>query len=498
MAHNCLTGGFHVTQHNSIGENWFKLDGGGAMAVFAPTGLSYNFVGSPASESIFDDLFGPTKQRVIGPIVTNALAALCGRGSIEACQAYTLQGDPATRLVLRDVMAPTAVQATAGDARVDLSWTASGTAGVDYEVYRADRSDAPTYTLVASGVAGTTHADMGLVNAKDYYYYVVAVDSEGFASRWSNLNSDCPTSGPDCVRATPLNPLPPAPPSGLQVTDPGLGHVLDVQWAASGESDLERYTLHYGLASGNYSSTIEVGLQTSLTISGLTEGQEYFFAVTATNTSQMTSDPSDEVSDSPVLGMGLRSPSFIGNLVVSRAADDIVLDWTEVSTDVFGKPKTVTGYEVLRGTATDFNPASMVVIGGCSSPCDSFTDPGAATQGNDFHYRVRAVDADGNEGGLGSEPPASATILVGKSLSTPGNLVLTWQAVTTTVDGLPTEIKHYRVYGSDQPFKREEIRDGLLTPVATVPTGIFEFTPASQNRYYSVLAEDIRGNVSPF
>jgi len=468
------------------------------MAVFAPTGLSYNFVGSPASESIFDDLFGRTKQRVIGPVVINALVALCGRGSIESCQAYTLQGDPATRLVLRDVEPPSGVQATAGDARVDLSWAASGTAGVSYDVYRADRFDASAYSVVASGLAGTTHGDTGLVNARDYYYYMVAVDPEGFESRWSNLNADCPTSGPDCVRATPLNPLPPAPPSGMQVTDPGLGHLLDVRWAPSGESDLERYTLHYGVASGNYSWTIEIGLQTSLTISGLTEGQEYFFAVTATNTSQMTSDPSDEVSDSPVLGMGLRSPSFIGNLVVSRAADDIVLDWTEVTTDVFGKPKTVTGYEVLRGTAPNYSPGSMVVIGGCSSPCASYTDPGAAAHSSDFHYRVRAVDADGNKGGLGSEPPASAVVFLGKSETAPGDLVLTWQPVTATVDGWPTEIKHYLVYASDAPFTREDIRDAVLMPVDVIDTNSFEFTPASQSRYYSVLAEDIRGNVSPF
>jgi len=498
MAHNCLTGGFHVTQYNSLGENWIKLDGGGAMAVFAPTGLSYNFVGSPASESIFDDLFGRTKQRVIGPVVVNALAELCGRGSIESCQAYTLQGDPATRLVLRDVLPPSDLQATPGDARVDLSWTASATAGVTYDVYRSDRPDAPLNGLAASGLPGTTYADVDVVNADTYYYHLVAVDPEGFESRWSNLNSDCASSGPDCVQATPLNPLAPAPPGGLQVTDPGLGHVLELTWLASSESDIERYTLHYGTASEQYSVAVETGLQTGATITGLTEGQPYFFAVTATNTSQRTSAYSLEASDFPVYGLGLRNPSFIGDLIVSLSASDVVLDWTEVTTDIFGKPKSVTRYEILRGTAPDYSVESMVEIGQCISPCDSFTDPGAADAGENFHYRVRAVDGDGNVGGIGSEPPSSASLDVAKSTVTPGDVVLSWAPVTTTVDGTPAQIKHYLIYAADAPFTREAIRDGLLSPTVVVGSSIYEFTPPSQNRYYAVLAVDIRGNVSPF
>jgi hypothetical protein len=498
LAHNCLTGGFHIRTYNSIGENWIKRDGGGAMGVFAPTGLSYNYVGGPASDSIFGDLFGSTKQRTIGPVVLNALGGLCGRGSIEACQAYALQGDPATRLVLRDVAPAESLQATGGDASVELSWSSSATAGASYDVYRATQPDG-AYTRVATGLAGTTHTDLELVNAQTYYYYVVAVDPDGFDSRWSNLNDDCASSGPGCVRATPLNPFPPVPPSGVQIVDPGLGHVLEVSWADNIETDVERYTLHYGTTSGSYGFSVEAGLQTNLTIGGLIEGQAYFFAVTATNTSQMTSDYSEEASDFPSLGMGLRAPAFVADLTVSRAADDIVLDWTEIGTDIYGKPKSVVSYEILRGSSPNYGVDTMGVIGQCFSPCTSYTDPGAAAAGaGDYHYRVRAVDADGNKGGLGSDPPAAVTIYLDKASLTPGNLVLDWQPVTVAVDGASTDVDHYLLYGSDVPFTREQIRDGGLSPMATIVGTSYEMTPAAQNRYYSILAVDIRGNVSPY
>ncbi len=87
---------------------------------------------------------------------------------------------------------------------------------------------------------------------------------------------------------------------------------------------------------------------------------------------------------------------------------------------------------------------------------------------------------------------------MGKSGVSAGDVVLMWDPVSTTVDGRPTEIKHYQVYASDVPFSREDVRDGLLAPMAIVDGSIFEFTPASQNRYYSVLAVDTRGNVSPY
>ncbi len=51
-------------------------------------------------------------------------------------------------------------------------------------------------------------------------------------------------------------------------------------WNLSNESDLAGYKIYYGNSSRNYDTNIDVGYQTSYTISGLVDGNAYYFAVT--------------------------------------------------------------------------------------------------------------------------------------------------------------------------------------------------------------------------
>jgi hypothetical protein len=61
-------------------------------------------------------------------------------------------------------------------------------------------------------------------------------------------------------------------------------------------TDLAGYKIHYGTASGNYSSAINVGNTTTSAVSNLNDGATYYFAVTAYDTSGMESAYSNEVS----------------------------------------------------------------------------------------------------------------------------------------------------------------------------------------------------------
>ena len=79
-----------------------------------------------------------------------------------------------------------------------------------------------------------------------------------------------------CV-LTVLCPLAPAVSSAAQVT---------LAWDPNTEPDLAGYKLHYGFSSGSYQFSVDVGNQTSYTLSGLLEGQIYYFAATAYNFSQ--------------------------------------------------------------------------------------------------------------------------------------------------------------------------------------------------------------------
>ena len=71
---------------------------------------------------------------------------------------------------------------------------------------------------------------------------------------------------------------------------------LNLVWNPS-SGDVGGYRLYYGQASGNYTSIINVGNQTSFTVAGLTAGVTYYFAVIAYNsTNTIESGFSNEVS----------------------------------------------------------------------------------------------------------------------------------------------------------------------------------------------------------
>ena len=118
------------------------------------------------------------------------------------------------------------------------------------------------------------------MNTKTYFYYVVALDGELFESRWSNFNSDCGVSGPDCVTATPLNPNPPPPPTGLVVTDPETGGKLVLSWNANATTDeIDHYTVWWGRPRRDYSFSASAAKQTTFTLSGLNDGSTYHVAL---------------------------------------------------------------------------------------------------------------------------------------------------------------------------------------------------------------------------
>ncbi len=509
LAHNCLTGGFHFTWRDplkvddSVAEEWLREPSAGAVGAFAPSGLSFNFFSEVVIDEVWSDFFGPTKERVVGIPAMNTAIRLCGQGSgsIQACQFYVLLGDPAMRIALPSVEPATDPDAVGGHYRVDLTWTESLTPSTTYDIYRqcieGFSNCSISYVPVASGISGSSWSDLSAINAYTYRYYVVAVQPpDGFESPWSNFNSDCDTVTPvDCVEATALNPNPPDIPSGVAVSDPGDGS-LKVAWTPSVEPDFDFNTVHYGTAPGVYTFTRFAGKDARVVLNDLVEGQMYYIVVTATNTSTLTSSPSTEVSDFPVFAPGLHPPAYIGDLTVRAQGSDTVLEWPEVVADAYGKPMTVASYEIYRGT--NFSPGSLVAIDSCLSPCTSYVDAGAMAAPDAYYYRVAALDGGGLVGGLGAEPPSPVlTLAVGPSL-TPGNVLLEWDPITTTIGGTVAQIQGYRVYESATPFSREDILNGIVTATTTVSGTSADLPPPAGDGYYAVLAEDILGQLSPF
>ncbi len=116
-----------------------------------------------------------------------------------------------------------------------------------------------------------------------------------------------------------------------QAANVHAGQSLRLAWDANVEPNIAGYRLYYGNTSGQYTQSMDVGNVTLATVSGLTEGLTYFFAVTAYNTFGLESDPSNEISyTAPVSSYAAAAGRYIfynhsvwdGKDAAANSADD--------------------------------------------------------------------------------------------------------------------------------------------------------------------------------
>jgi hypothetical protein len=160
--------------------------------------------------------------------------------------------------------APTALTATPGDGTVSLQWDASNLAQT-YNVYQGTAAGGEGVAPVLTGVTGTTAKITSLANGQAYFFRVAAVDGGG-------------TSGYSAEATTTVLPSTP----GALVATAG-DHSVTLTWTAS--MGASSYSVYQGtVAGGETASAVKSGIAgMSTTISGLTDGQAYYFAVAAVN-----------------------------------------------------------------------------------------------------------------------------------------------------------------------------------------------------------------------
>src|SRR5215471_19465714 len=71
---------------------------------------------------------------------------------------------------------------------------------------------------------------------------------------------------------------------------------ITLAWNPSPANNIGGYRLYLGVASHTYSTVLDVGTSTNATLSNLTPGVTYFFAVTAYDTNRLESPFSGEIS----------------------------------------------------------------------------------------------------------------------------------------------------------------------------------------------------------
>jgi len=505
---NCLSGGFHALgATDALSEAFVKAAGKGSIAFFAPAGLSFSFIGEVINGQVYGDIFGPRRERRFGTLITNVRVMLGNRGNTVDQQSYTLVGDPTSVFAVPAPKPPRDMMAVAGDAVVDLSWTASLDPNVQTRIFRAT-SPAGTYTLLTPApLTGTSFHDPNVANGTAYYYEAASVDGLNYEGPRSNFNSDCvtsnlPASGPDCLWAKPLNPDPPQTPAGTFVFDDGSGTRLEVVWDPNPENDLVDYLVEYGTQQGGpYPVTISVSpVATGKTLTGLVTGTTYYIRVSARNTSGLTSPPSAEMAGRPSAFEGQNPPALIVDLRIDPTpgdANSLTLSWTRPSLDIYGDPTMAASFSIYRDTFPTFVPSPSNRIATITDPnATSHVDVGARTALPNYYYLVTSADVRGFVSGAGNELPGGVSDLTSE-MPVPGFVHFSWSPVTTDLAGEPVTIAKYVLYASGTPVTRG--MTDALTPVADNIQGTsVDVAENPAHKFYSLIVVDMRGNKSPF
>jgi fibronectin type 3 domain-containing protein len=268
---------------------------------------------------------------------------------------------------------PVNLVALPGNQKINLSWSANIEA--DFSHYNIRFGTAPgVYGAPINGGTATTYQINNLVNGTIYYIVLTAVDISANESGYSSEVTAAPQAGGGDT-------TPPAPPTGL-VAAAGDGFV-DLQWVANGEADLWGYNLYVGTSSGAYGTPLNLGDRTSFQVDGLVNGTEYFFALTAYDSSGNESGYSAEVTAVPVVGAGGSGPDmptgFIGEIVGGNIAS---LSWNP-NTD------TIAGYNLSWGTTLG-DYTGHAVLGNLTSQTLGL-DIGVT-----YYFIVQSRDWDGN------------------------------------------------------------------------------------------------------
>jgi hypothetical protein len=97
-AMTCVAGRFAIPGYDALGELLVLRQGGGAIAAWAPTGLSENDLAVILDESFFSTAF-VDEENILGEVVLKALVDYAGTGNpVYMLDIYNLLGDPALEM----------------------------------------------------------------------------------------------------------------------------------------------------------------------------------------------------------------------------------------------------------------------------------------------------------------------------------------------------------------------------------------------------------------
>ena len=286
--------------------------------------------------------------------------------------------------------APQNLRAKSAKGSIDLRWSPPGSNGgspiTGYNVYRGLTSGDRSVSLHLGVV--TAYTDTGLTYGQTYFYVVRALNGVGEGPP-SNEASAAPANVPDSPR-------------NLQASA-GNGAVT-IQWTdpqSDGGSAITNFKIYRGTTAGGETLVTTVGTLNSYTDTGLTNGQLYFYRVSAVN-SVGEGGLSTEVSATPSSGQTV--PSTPQNVEATAGNGKVMLAWSEPGSN---GGSSILSYTVFRGLSSESLSILVEGVQGLSL-LDS-----AVTNGVTYEYAVSAVNGVG-------EGPRSASVAATPKASGPG------------------------------------------------------------------------------
>ncbi len=268
--------------------------------------------------------------------------------------------------------APT-VTATAGDARVTLSWADPGDASITRWEYRQKEGTAGTWsdwtTISGADATTTAHTVTGLTNRTTYFFEVRAVNSEG---------DGAPSV---MVRSTPATT-----PAAPVVTVTGGDAQITLTWTDPNDASITswEYRQKEGTA-GTWSDWTTISgadaTTTSHMVTGLTNRTTYVFQVRAVNAIGEGAS-SAAVSVTP-------APAPAAPVVTATAGNaQVALAWTDPN------DASITGWEVRQKAGAAGTWGEWTAIAGANATTTAHIVTGL-TNGTEYFFEVRAVNGAG-------------------------------------------------------------------------------------------------------
>ncbi|MCT4597260.1 MAG: hypothetical protein N4A50_05205 [Vallitalea sp.] len=350
--------------------------------------------------------------------------------------------------------APTSVNTTSGNKRVQLNW--SGVSGADSYIIKRSTTAGSGYNIIAENVTETTYVDTEVSNGITYYYVVIAKNEIGQTDNSAE------------VTATP-NLILPTMPTNVRVIGNNLKVNLSWDWVLGANGYIIKRSTS---KDGNYSTIISDITATTYEDTSLTNGTIYYYMIIAKN----------EAGESPnsaiISAMPLNEPPAIPtNLSIENGNKSVNITWSSA--------KGAFTYKVKRAT-TSAGPYTLVADNITGT---TYTDTNL-TNGISYYYVISAVNSKGESN---NSPEVIALPDITKPNSPTGINVSTSDKRITITWNKADNADSYIVKKSTTAGGPYSVVANDLTKTMYTESGLTNGT----SYYYIIIAKNKKGESKP-